>query len=233
MVGLIQSSVSEEEEKKEVDLTSKPLLKGTETPKQRISPLLSTLSSGSVLLKDTIFNHTVHTLLLHDNISMEEAMNLIETSLQSESTSLTETDRVSIEVQLRHLCSMKDSKLSLTPSVILSLSAASWIWNDDEKEQIMQRIVSAKGKRSKVSDGGDKRTAKTVETDESKPKRAKKARSKRNGGSPPLKQLTLTIPNHTLHYDGYLLSPDLQNYINTNLGLFVDYKKRVENEDME
>ena len=59
------------------------------------------------------------------------------------------------------------------------------------------------------------------------------SRSKQIEESSLLKELTLTIPNHVLRYDGYLLTPDLINSMNTNMGLFMDYKERVKNEDME
>ena len=230
-MGVIQSSASEEEEKKEIDLTSKPLSKGMGTPKRHPSSLLSKLTSSS-LSGLTIVNHIVHTLLLHDSLPLDEALRLIETSLQSDSISLTDIDRVSIEQQLLTMCSLKDSKLSLLPEKIASLAPTSFIWNEEEEEQIMKRISSTKGKQSTSSETVEKgNTAK--ETDEPKPKRTRKTRSKQIEESSLLKELTLTIPNHVLRSDGYLLTPDLVNSMNTNMGLFVDYKKRVENEDME
>lgn len=226
---MIQSSVSEEEEKKEIDLTSKPLSKETGTSKRHPSNLLTNLSTSS-LSGVLIDNHIVHALLLKESLPMEEALRLVESSLLSDSISLTDIDRVSIEQQLLSVCLMKDGKLSLIPERIATMAPGTFSCTGEEEEMIKKRMSSTlKQSSSETIDNEDD----SKQEDDAKPKRTKKSQSKETEALSPLKELTLTIPNHVLRFDGYLLTPDLIEHMNTNMVLFLDYKERVEHGEME
>lgn len=213
------TSADQEERKKDRDLTVKHQLKEPENPKESVqSVFLETLPPASVDPSE-VRRHVIHTFLLHESMSMEEALKSVEQSLSSGD----EAVHLLAEIQIRENCVLVNGCYSLSPIVLASLTPNEWIWNEEEQGVIMQRFPTPKRKRSKMEE--------TQPSEEPKQRRTRKQKSKPEGEVE--KELTLTIPNHTLRYDENLLSQDMKNTIQRNLGMFTTYRSEVENNSME
>ena len=220
MTGVIQmTSADQEERKKDRSLTAKHPPKESENQKESVqSTFLETLPPASVDLSE-VRRHVIHSFLLHESMSMEEALESVEQSLSSGGDAV----RLLTEIQIRENCVLVNGCYALNPIVLASLTPNEWIWKEEEQGTIMQRFPTPKRKRSRMEDAQP--------PEEPKQRRGRKPKPKPEGEVE--KELTLTIPNHTFHYDESLLSLDLRNAIQRNLGMFTIYRSQVENGSME
>lgn len=217
---MIQMTAGDQEErKKDIDLTAKHTPKEAENQKESVqSMFLETLPSTSVDQSE-VRRHVIHAFLLHKSMSLEEALNSVEQSLSSEE----EAVRLLAEMQIRENCVMVNGSYALSPTVLTSLTPSEWVWKEEEQGVIMQRFPTPKRKRSKIDEAQP--------PEEPKQRRGRKTKSRPEGEVE--KELTLTIPNHTLRFDESLLSQKLRNTIQRNLGMFTTYRSQVENNSME
>ena len=200
------------------------------------SSFLSSFATSSTRSVDEIYRYSIHELLITSFSSFESAVSKIEQSLlKSNPTPLTPTDRSLIEVQLRQISTLHQSTLCLLPAVLSSLTIESWIWETSE-EEIIRKHFSEMHKRTANSSVATDETTSTVTTEEPKPKRQRKTtnkQAKEKAKRKTLKELTLTIPNHPLRYEGYLLTQEYIDRIDINKNLFGEYRKLVAEGVME
>ena len=239
MVGLLQSKQGEHEEmySKARSLCTTGKIKDREkTERIENSSFLSSFDTSSTRSVDEIYRYSIHELLTTSFSSFESAVSKIEQSLlKSNPTPLTPTDRSLIEVQLRQISTIRQSTLCLLPVVLSSLTMESWIW-DASEEEIIRKCFSEMNKRAASSSGSTDKMASSVTTEESKPKRQRKTTSKQakeKAKRKVLRELTLTIPNHPLRYEGYLLTQEYIDRIDINKNLFGEYRKLVAEGAME
>ena len=219
LTGVIQMTSVDQEGKKEKNLMTKqpqkePDVQKTPTP----SSFLETLPSTPVDPLE-VQKHVIHSFLLHESMSMEDALESVERSLSSRE----KTVRLLAEIQIRENCVLVNGRYALSPAVLATLSLSDWIWNESEQATIAQHFPTPKRKRSKVEE--------TQPIEEPKQRRTRKQKPKPEGEVE--KELTLTIPNHILSYDESLLSRDLRDAVQRNRGMFTTYRSQVENDAME
>ena len=104
------------------------------------------------------------------------------------------------------------------------------------EEEIIRNHFSDMNKRSVGSSITKNEATDVVSTEEPKPKRQRKTASKQTKEKEKrkvLKELTLTIPNHPLRYDGYLLTQEYVDRMDFNKNLFGEYRKLVAEGAME
>ena len=213
------TSGDQEERKKDISLTAKHTPKEAENQKESVlSMFLETLPPTSVDQSE-VRRHVIHTFLLHDSLSLEEALDLVEKSLSSEN----EAVRLLTEMQIRENCVIANGGYVLSPAVLASLTPSEWIWKEEEQGAIMKHFPTPKRKRSKMEEAQP--------PEEPKQRRSRKLKPKPEGEVE--KELTLTIPNHTLRYGESLLSQELRNTLQRNLEMFTTYRNQVENNSME
>lgn len=201
------------------------------------SPFLSNIRTSSTRQSTDIYNHTIHELLLSSHTTFEDAIRGVERSLLSKNPlPLTNTDRLLIEIQLRQVSVMRDLGVCIAPAIMPTLSMNNWIWNECEEEQIRARFVDGR-KRSSKSTVNQEESAKTILSGvDAKPKRQRRTTAKQSAErekKKAMKELTLTIPNHSLQYDGYLLTQDIIDRMEANMSRFVEYKTFVIDGTME
>ena len=86
-----------------------------------------------------IYSHCFHTLLLHDNDSLQSITNLVVSSLHKDHISAIDITR--IQLQVASLCTVSDDGLLLLKeSLIEDINLSSWCWSTGEREKIQSRL---------------------------------------------------------------------------------------------
>lgn len=201
------------------------------------SPFLSNIRTSSTRQSTDIHNHVIHELLVSSHPTFEDAVRGVERSLLSKNPlPLTDTDRLLIEIQLRQVSVVSDLGVCIAPSIMSTLSMNTWIWNECEEEQIRARFLDGRKRPSKSAVNQEEGANTLPSGVDAKPKRQRRTTAKQSAEGEQkktMKELTLTIPNHSLQYDGYLLTQDIIDRMEANKSRFVEYKTFVLDGTME
>ena len=205
-----------EQEKSDVPLTSSVRSEEQETRKE--SHFLDSIPLDPV--DDSVLHrYAFHYLLLHGNQSLSDICSEVSKSIQSsENVSLSPIDQTRLQLLVLSLCTTTETGLlSLNTSLLDRYTPSEWVWNPNEKSEIMKLFKSSQQKQS-------------AEIESIKPKRGRRSKKK---DDEMIVEHSITLPTASFTFVESILTPFLKTRIEANTQSIDSFLSQMKDQTIE